>query len=75
MVAEDLFWSPTSKTPVFDFDEMKVATVKKEMPRPALLLRVGRTSWLQRKAQNRKAADTKGPEDYIRSGPESRLWD
>lgn len=38
LIVEDLFWPPTSKMLVPDFDEMKVATVKKEVLKPALLL-------------------------------------
>lgn len=75
LIVEDLFWPPTSKMLVPDFDEMKVATVKKEVLKPALLLRVEGTSWLQRKAQNRKAAGTKGPKDCIWSGQEFGLRD
>lgn len=66
--------SPTSKMLALGFDEMKVATVKKETPRALLLLRAEGISWLQRKAQNRKTADSKGPEDSICSGQESRFW-
>ena len=36
------FWSPTRETPVFHFDEMNKATVKREVPR---LLRVEGISW------------------------------
>lgn len=75
LIMEGLFWSSTSKMPVPDFKETKMASEKKEVPRPAFLLRVEGISWFYRKNQNRKATDTQGPVDYICSGQESRLWD
>lgn len=72
LIIEVPFWSPTSKMPISDSEEMKVATEKREEPRPVLLLRTkgspGSTGIPRIERQQ-----AQGPEDCVCSGQEPGL--
>lgn len=75
LMMEVLFLSTTSKMLALDLDNVNAARHWEERgARHALLLTVEGIVWLQRKTQNKKAAETRGPENCICSGQESRLW-